>query len=704
MSEFLTKLSPEKRLILATTLCVAISIFFTLFFAPKTAPPSGPKEPHIPRLAGDHPPQLAPAEVEEASAPAEISEATARPSAPAMAASPKIGAGSDVLAQAEPKPAKREIVVDTPLARWVFSSEGASLRSLKLKHYAEIDPPLRLLESQRDSAAVPILRDFWQERVAELKQRTKTRGKEHYAPGEDIPEQAWVELIPDYVDTAEYPMAILFGADASDRGVLYEASAESLNLVPGASSELVFTAMTASGLSILKRFAFSGDKLQFEVETQFSSPGGLGPFQEKFGRHWMLRWPDGLAHLPFHYPGAQEENLLRALLNDSMQSPTHAQTLRDHALEAGVGDEYRQPLEGRVDWVSIETRYFIAALVPRGAGIQGAYLINDIRRRPPVDTRMGVGLVAPFSSEPQTFAVYAGPKLTESLTRLGGGLERVVYDSWFDAICRLLEVLLKMFHSVIPSYGVAIILLCVLSKIVLYPLSYKQAQMQKKMAILQPKIAELKEKFKDDQQRLSQEQMKLWKKHGVNPASGCLPMLAQIPIFIALYRTIQSSIDLRGAPFLWIPDLSLPDMTFFVPYPLPFLGNAINILPAIMTAVSLWQMHDQKKIMPDPSQARMMMMMTGFFFFILYHFSSGLVLYWLTNNVTQIIQQKIMEHLGHSASPAAVAAAAAGAANGESPPEDEGDEAEGAPASKVAPRQAPMRKTAKPGRKKTAKS
>lgn len=311
---------------------------------------------------------------------------------------------------------------------------------------------------------------------------------------------------------------------------------------------------------------------------------------------------------------------------------------------------------------------------------------------------MGVGLVAPFSSEPQTFAVYAGPKLTESLTRLGGGLERVVYDSWFDAICRLLEVLLKMFHSVIPSYGVAIILLCVLSKIVLYPLSYKQAQMQKKMAILQPKIAELKEKFKDDQQRLSQEQMKLWKKHGVNPASGCLPMLAQIPIFIALYRTIQSSIDLRGAPFLWIPDLSLPDMTFFVPYPLPFLGNAINILPAIMTAVSLWQMHDQKKIMPDPSQARMMMMMTGFFFFILYHFSSGLVLYWLTNNVTQIIQQKIMEHLGHSASPAAVAAAAAGAANGESPPEDEGDEAEGAPASKVAPRQAPMRKTAKPGR------
>ncbi|KXK32088.1 MAG: Membrane protein insertase YidC [Candidatus Hinthialibacteria bacterium OLB16] len=254
-------------------------------------------------------------------------------------------------------------------------------------------------------------------------------------------------------------------------------------------------------------------------------------------------------------------------------------------------------------------------MIPQGEASQGVYIAENIGQRPSIDTRMGIGLVTPLTGQPSKFIVYAGPKLSDTLAKLGGGLDRVVYDSWFGSICLLVEWLLALFYSVIPSYGVAIILLCVFSKVALYPLTYKQAQTQMRMAALQPKIAELKEKFKDDSQKLSQEQMKLWKKHGVNPASGCLPMLAQLPIFIALYRTIQSSIDLRGAPFLWISDLSLPDMTFFLPANLPFLGNALNILPVLMTLISLWQMHEQKKMMPDPNQAQIMMFMTAFFFF-----------------------------------------------------------------------------------------
>jgi YidC/Oxa1 family membrane protein insertase len=217
--------------------------------------------------------------------------------------------------------------------------------------------------------------------------------------------------------------------------------------------------------------------------------------------------------------------------------------------------------------------------------------------------------------------------------------------------------------------------------------------MQKKMGELQPKIAELKEKYKDDQQKQSQEMMKLWKKHGVNPMSGCLPMLAQLPIFIALYRTVQSSIDLRGASFLWIDDLSLPDMTFFLPFSLPYIGNAVNVLPFVMMAISFIQMQQQKKYMPDPSQAQVMTIMTLMFPFILYHFQSGLVLYWTANSLTQWIQQKAMEHMGHAAPRGKLAAGASSNGDEEEEPEDEGP-APGPKRPVPPPRPKPRRKRA----------
>jgi YidC/Oxa1 family membrane protein insertase len=544
------------------------------------------------------------------------------------------------------------VVVETPQARLVFSTLGGSLRSFKLKDYSEIDPPLRLLEAQRDSATTAAEKEFWQTRLQEVQQRLERTGKLRLRKGEPVPESAWVELVPTYVDTTEYPLILHFGTTLSDKALVYQTATENRFLQEGEVFDLVFQGATQSGLVITKKITLSADRPQIEIEVKTEAPNGLNTIREKIGSQFVLEWPDGLAHLPFRYPGAQEENQLRALLNDSMQSPTLNDWMRKQALAAGQTQEFRYPLDGRVGWVCIETRYFIATLIPQGANMQGVFRASGLVERPSVDTRLGIGLVGPVEENPQKFTLYVGPKLTSILTQLGGGLDRVVYDSWFGSICLLVEWLLGIFYRIIPSYGIAIVLLCILSKVVLYPLTYKQAQMQMKMAELQPKIAELKERFKDDNQKLSQEQMKLWKKHGVNPASGCLPMLAQLPIFIALYRTIQSSIDLRGAPFLWIPDLSLPDMTFFLPSSLPFLGNAINILPVVMTLVSLWQMREQKKMMPDPNQAQMMMFMTVFFFFILYHFSSGLVLYWLTNSLTQMIQQKIMEHLGHAVVPA----------------------------------------------------
>lgn len=691
MANFLKNLSPERRILLATSLCVMLSVVFTLLMPPQPGPEE--QNPQITAPLPDQEASLRPRET--ATAVIQSPTASQAVEAPAVvaAASVQSGAPFDNL---DPNLQAHDVMIDTPAVRFTFSTRGACLKSIRLKHYAEIDPPVKLLEAQRDSAATPDIREFWQKRIDEEKQRHELRGSQKIRKGDPVPEPFWVELIPQYEDTREHPLALHFGKDLSDQNLVYECDQATQALDAGGSVQLTFTGKTATGLTLRKTLMIQADQPQFEMEVQVSADAGIKAHQAVIGEQYVLEWPDGLAHLPFHYPGAQEENHLRAMLDDSMQSPTLRDWMHKQAVASAQTEEFRYPLDGRLGWICIETRYFIAAMIPQGEASQGVYIAENIGQRPSIDTRMGIGLVTPLTGQPSKFIVYAGPKLSDTLAKLGGGLDRVVYDSWFGSICLLVEWLLALFYSVIPSYGVAIILLCVFSKVALYPLTYKQAQTQMRMAALQPKIAELKEKFKDDSQKLSQEQMKLWKKHGVNPASGCLPMLAQLPIFIALYRTIQSSIDLRGAPFLWISDLSLPDMTFFLPANLPFLGNALNILPVLMTLISLWQMHEQKKMMPDPNQAQIMMFMTAFFFFILYHFSSGLVLYWMTNSLTQMIQQKIMEHLGHAATPAARMATVAATNNGENNEVEAASRPDNKPFS--------PRKVARSGRKRVGKS
>jgi YidC/Oxa1 family membrane protein insertase len=700
MANGLQNMTPERRILLATVLCVTVSVVFTLFIAPPPKP-RDQNMPQIPEVIGGEEGGLKPRAEDSAGAPPPAPERAASATSGAeVSSTSSLTSSSAPLAQVVPLPATREFTIDTPRARYVFSTQGASLRSCRLKDYPENDPPLELLESERNNAKPPEEIAFWQARVEELRARLEDRGDYRYKKGEPVPETAWVELVPRYADTAEFPLSLHFKPGLNDQALRYEIAGEDLTLAAGQTASVTFTAETASGLVFIKAFTFSGDKPEFEVSVQTRISGGAQALAESLGRHWVIEWPDGLAHLPFHYPGSQEENQLRILLNDSMQSPTTREWLRKQAVGAGEVREYRHLLEGRVGWIGIETRYFLATLIPQSPTVQGVFMTSGLLQRPAaVETRMGVGLIAPFSDLPQRFQVYVGPKVSHTLAKLGGGLDRLVYDSWFGSICLLVEWLLGIFYALIPSYGIAIVLLCVFSKIVLYPLTYKQAQTQMRMAELQPKIAELKEKYKDDTQKFSQEQMKLWKKHGVNPASGCLPMLAQLPIFIALYRTIQSSIDLRGAPFLWISDLSLPDMTLFLPVNVPFLGSVLNVLPIVMTAVSLWQMHEQKKMMPDPSQGQMMMFMTLFFFVILYHFSAGLVLYWLTNSVTQIIQQKIMEHLGHAATPAARLAALPGQSAVLTPSQD-GDE----PDIERPAAARPALQRARPGKRKTGKS
>jgi len=205
-------------------------------------------------------------------------------------------------------------------------------------------------------------------------------------------------------------------------------------------------------------------------------------------------------------------------------------------------------------------------------------------------------------------------------------------------IAKPLLLFLNFIYNYIPNYGVAIILITVIIKILFWPLAHKSAKSMKTLQKIQPKLAKLKEKYGDDKERLNKELIQLYKTYNVNPMGGCLPMLLQIPVFFALYKVLLQSIEIRHAPFaLWITDLSAPDRLMIPGVELPWI-NGIPVLTLLMGA----SMYLQQRLTPtvgDPTQAMMMRFLPLVFTFMFINFPSGLVLYWFVNNILSIIQQ-----------------------------------------------------------------
>jgi YidC/Oxa1 family membrane protein insertase len=230
-----------------------------------------------------------------------------------------------------------------------------------------------------------------------------------------------------------------------------------------------------------------------------------------------------------------------------------------------------------------------------------------------------------------------GPKEIKTLKAANPKLAKAVNFGWFDVIAQPLLVCLKFFHRFLHNYGLAIILLTVLIKILFWPLTHKSYVSMQAMKKLQPKMAKIREKYKDDKEKMNQEIMQMYRTHKVNPMGGCLPMLLQIPVFFALYRVLYSSIAMRHAPFLWwINDLSAPDR-LYVGFTIPYLGG----LPVLTLLMGI-SMFVQQKMTPtsaDPRQEKMMLMMPVVFTVFFVNFPSGLVLYWLVNNILSIGQQ-----------------------------------------------------------------
>ncbi|MBI5846859.1 MAG: membrane protein insertase YidC [Nitrospirae bacterium] len=282
-------------------------------------------------------------------------------------------------------------------------------------------------------------------------------------------------------------------------------------------------------------------------------------------------------------------------------------------------------------WIAQQDKYFFAALVPAGPVEEAkAFLVQD---SPVVAFKAKSGSIK--------FHLYAGPKEDGRLAALNIGLEHVIDFGFFSIVARPLFWILKFFYQFLGNYGWAIILITIVTRIPFIPLMTKSQKSMKKLQEIQPLMNEIKEKYKKDPQKQQAEMMALYKKHKVSPLGGCLPMLLQIPVFLALYQVLLRAIELRGAPFMfWITDLSGPDTLFgHIPAILPLVGGlALGPLPLLMGAT----MFIQQKMTPstmDPTQAKMMLMMPLIFTFVFLNMASGLVLYWLIGNILGIIQQ-----------------------------------------------------------------
>ncbi|MFZ1983260.1 MAG: membrane protein insertase YidC [Desulfatitalea sp.] len=296
--------------------------------------------------------------------------------------------------------------------------------------------------------------------------------------------------------------------------------------------------------------------------------------------------------------------------------------------------------EGKIRWVAIEGQYFMGSLISK-TPIEGTMLLAYKDKNLENQLVTELGAIAPGTSQALAYSLFMGPKSLSVLKAANNDLDRAIDFGWVEFIAKPCLYFMNFIYRYIPNYGIAIIILTIITRLIFWPLAQKSYKSMNDMRKLQPLMQEIRDKYKDDKARVNQETMALYRTYKINPMGGCLPMLIQMPVFFALYRMLYQAIELRHAPFFgWVNDLSAPDRLFHFAFKIPFMDEpyGIPVLTIIMGATMLLQ----QKLSPqagDPMQAKMMMMMPIVFTFIFINFPSGLVLYWLVSNLVSIAQQ-----------------------------------------------------------------
>lgn len=305
---------------------------------------------------------------------------------------------------------------------------------------------------------------------------------------------------------------------------------------------------------------------------------------------------------------------------------------------AGMPEKSVVPYPGAQKYIALKNRFFVTALVSSTAANTGftATVTRDLSSssyRP-----QAISAIVDFADtpEPRTSVIYVGPKKQSLLWDLG--MRDVMEFGMWRYLCYPLVAILNFFHAIVPNFGVAIILLTILVRLVFWPLTHKSTVGMKKMQEIQPLMKEIQAKYKDNPQRLQQETWALYREKKVNPMSSCLPMLIQIPIFIALFNVLRSAVELRYASFLWIGDLSEPEALFASWFPF----GGLNILPILMAASTALQSYFTPSTGDNQQQKMMMVFMPVMMLVMFYSFPSALSLYWFLSNLFSIVQMYLI--------------------------------------------------------------
>jgi YidC/Oxa1 family membrane protein insertase len=523
----------EKRAVIAVGLSIAVFYLFSMFFGPdrqKVAPTPGTPASQV---AGQPAPASSPSQVSDAPVASQV--------APAVVP-------------------QKEVKVETDLYSAVFSSRGASLKSMTLKNYRE----------------------------------------------KNLPSANKVTLGSD-----ADPNELLFATRATGINLpdntQFAADAEAISVDISGSRQLTFNYISGQGFTVRKIYTFAPDSYGIKLETQVfnnSAAPLVGGIQQ------VMTYP------------------LEPKVKDNRFDTAGSFLYADNSLQsnkakdiAGAAKRY----DKAVQWAGFADKYFISSILSENNSIAAVEIKKNAAGFFESIVSAPQFTINPGQSSTVIHKLFVGPKDLDILKAQGNSFEQCLDLGWFAALAKPLLYTLKFFHKYVGNYGVAIIIITIILKMIFFPLTHKSYKSMKEMQKIQPEMARLREKYKDDRDAMNKAVMELYRDHKVNPMGGCLPMVVQIPVFFALYKSLMFSIELRHAPFFfWVTDLADKD-----PY---------YVTPVIM-GISMFV---QQKMTPsnmDPMQQKMMLALPVVFTFMFLSFPSGLVLYWLVNNILTVSQQ-----------------------------------------------------------------
>jgi YidC/Oxa1 family membrane protein insertase len=403
-------------------------------------------------------------------------------------------------------------------------------------------------------------------------------------------------------------LGLVWGEGIQDIDIPFQCDREALILPREAGkTPLVFQGTTPEGVAIKKTFFFSPGSYCMDVSIEVTPPShASAPAGIALKVTRELAEGEKSGSLGFTGPAAYVDGTLNEIKVEDLTKGNKT---------------FSMP----VKWAAYEEKYFLTALLPSPGFTMTAEIAKSAENAVVINCFQKPNAPATTGTITYKFGYYSGPKDIEILRSLGQGLEKAIDFGMFDMIAKPLLYTLKYLNKMTRNYGLAIIVLTLIIKIIFFPLTHQSYKSMKVMREIQPQMANLKKKYADDKEALNRELINLYRAYKVNPLGGCLPLVVQFPIFIAFYWVLLGSIELRHAPFFWwIKDLSSQDPYYITPV---LMGGSMFILQKMSPTTA------------DPLQNKMMLAMPVVFTFLFFKFPAGLVIYWLVSNLLQIVQQ-----------------------------------------------------------------